>query len=378
MTQNLDLNLPDIPFDSNLVELIMRLEVLRNCVVQLEIDYRLFVQIQAILHMIESLHSARIEGNRTTISDYISSKFDMPTKTDSIKEINNIEKAINYVNECFNSDKNFKISTWFLKELHSITTKDLKNEGSKESGKFRTCNVRIKNALHTPPESYLVSQYVDQLVDWINEEGKIQNQLLKIAIAHHAFTWIHPFDNGNGRISRVLTYAMLKQYGFDMASLLNSTAIFCIDRNKYFDMLQKADENTNEAKQMWCEYVLTGLYNEMLKVSKLMQEEFFIEKIAKPAIKRSYDMHFISEDYKKILELSLTQGVIKSKDIQKLFGEEKTTRQITDLIAKMLELNLIEKTDINSRMYIINLLSRDLARGFVESLHKEHFIEIDE
>ena len=378
MNDILDLKLPEIPFDSDLLELIMKLEVLRNRLAPLEIEPRLFLQIKQIFHMIESLQSARIEGNRTTISDYVTSKFEKTSGMDNIREINNIEEALAYVNECFKTDKNFKISSWFIKELHSIITKDLKTEGSKESGKFRSCNVKIKNALHTPPESYLVTQYMEELVKWINEEGKMQQQLLKIAIAHHAFTWIHPFDNGNGRMSRILTYAMLKQYGFDMAYLLNSTAVFCIDRNKYFDMLQKADENTDDGKRIWCSYVLNGLYNEMSKVSKLMQKQFFTEKIVMPAINRAYELHFINNDYKKVLELSINKDLIKSKDIQQIFSKEKTTRQVTHLITKMVEAGLLQRTDAKARTYVINLLCKDLTRGLIESLYKEQFISVEE
>lgn len=378
MEKVLDLKLPQIPFDSDLLELIVKLEVLRNRIAPLEINPRLFIQVKEIFYMIESLQSARIEGNRTTISDYVSSKFESSSYTENIQEIKNIENAIEYVNSRFRDDENFKISLWFIKELHNIITKDLNIEGSKESGKFRTCNVKIKNALHTPPESFLVNQYMNDLIEWINKNDKMQKQLLKIAIAHHAFTWIHPFDNGNGRMSRILTYSMLKQYGFDMAYLLNSTAIFCIDRNKYFDMLQKADENSNEGKKIWCEYVLNGLYNEMSKVAKLMQKQFFTEKIVKPAINRALNLHFINHDHQKVLELALKNDQIKSKDIQELFGKNKTNRQVTSLIAKMTEANLLQKTDTNARTYVINLLSKDLIRGIIESLHRENFINIEE
>lgn len=376
MSNKLILEIPTISFDSDLVELIMKLEVLRNKNIQPEVSNQLFPQIKKIFYMLESLQSARIEGNRTTVSDYVDSKFTPKIKSEQIEEIKNIEKALDYVNQSFNEDENFKISTWFLKELHSIITKDLNLEGSKESGKFRTCNVKIKNAKHVPPESILVNQYMEDLVDWINSEEKMQGQLLKIAIVHHAFTWIHPFDNGNGRISRILTYAMLRQYGFDMAYLLNSTAVFCIDRNKYFEMLQLADENTNENKICWCEYVLKGLYDEMSKVSKLMQKQFIIDKIAMPAINLALELHRISNDNKKVLELALKNDTIKSKDIQLLFGKEKTTRQVTDLISKMVATNLLNKTEPTARTYTINLLSKDLIRGLIQSLKEEKLIAI--
>ncbi|MBR2069444.1 MAG: Fic family protein [Candidatus Gastranaerophilales bacterium] len=378
MEEKLNLSLPEVDFNSNLVQLILQLEVLRNNAISIETQPILFNQVKAIFHMIESLQSARIEGNRTTISDYVSAKFEKKTNAESIKEIENIENTIDYVNKRYDEDKNFKLSAHFIKELHALITKDLKNEGSKESGKFRTCNVRINNAIHTPPDMFLVNDYMEQLIDWINKDDKTQMQLLKVAIAHHCFTWIHPFDNGNGRMSRILTYTMLRQYGFDMAYLLNSTAVFCMDRNKYFDMLQKADEGDNVGQLAWCEYVLNGINNEMSKVSNLMNKTFFSEKIVKPAINRAYDLHFISNEYKQVLLLSLKQdnSLIKSADIQKLL-KDKTTRQVTSLITKMVETGLLTKPKPKSRMYMINLLSKDLARGVIEALYNEKFISIE-
>ena len=379
MCDKLNLELPKISFDSNLVELIMQLEVLRNQIAPLEINPKLFIQVKEIFHMIESLQSARIEGNRTTISDYVTSKFEENREVENIKEIENIENAINYVNTCFDEDENFKISDKFIKELHYIITDGLKNEGSKESGSYRTCNVKINKAIHTPPNPIAVPGFMQELIEWINKDDKMQMQLLKVAIAHHCFTWIHPFDNGNGRMSRILTYSMLRQYGFDMAYLLNSTAVFCIDRNKYFKMLQIADKNTNDSKVIWCEYVLNGLHKEMSKVSRLMNKQFFIDKIVMPAINKALELHFINSDYKKVLELSLkkSDGLIKSKDIQEILPD-KTPRQIIHLTNKMLAANLLQRTEPKSRTYMINLICKDLTRGIIETLHKEQFISVEE
>ncbi len=60
---------------------------------------------------------------------------------------------------------------------------------------------------------------MEELIDFIEnyEKDKRWYDFLKIAIAHHRFVRIHPFQNGNGRMVRLLTYAMLIKYGFDVA-----------------------------------------------------------------------------------------------------------------------------------------------------------------
>ncbi|WP_171253366.1 Fic family protein, partial [Acinetobacter baumannii] len=65
-----------------------------------------------------------------------------------------------------------------------------------------------------------------------------------VALAHHRFGWIHPFGNGNGRVVRLFTYSLLIKYGFNVTTgggILNPTAVFCNDRNKYYEMLSIAD-----------------------------------------------------------------------------------------------------------------------------------------
>ena len=100
--------MPTISFDSSLVQLIVQLEVLRSKSVSLEMNPELFTQVKSIFHMIESLQSARIEGNRTTISDYVTSKFDNSVEKDNTKEIGNIESAIHYIKDCGQRHRRFQ------------------------------------------------------------------------------------------------------------------------------------------------------------------------------------------------------------------------------------------------------------------------------
>ncbi len=75
-------------------------------------------------------------------------------------------------------------------------------EGSRNPEEFGKIN--MKSSSLTPPDLFLICSYMEELFDFIN----------KIYLAHYKFTWIHPFDNRNGRILRLLTYAMLLKCGF--------------------------------------------------------------------------------------------------------------------------------------------------------------------
>jgi Fic family protein len=127
---------------------------------------------------------------------------------------------------------------------------------------------------------------MDELFDFISNEDSPKYDLLRAAIAHHRFVWIHPFGNGNGRTVRLLTYAMLVKTGFNVniGRILNPTAVFCSNRNDYYNNLSKADSGTEQGVLAWTEYVLKGLKEEIEKIDKLADYSFLRNEILSPAI----------------------------------------------------------------------------------------------
>lgn len=92
-----------------------------------------------------------------------------------------------------------------------------KGEGDLTPGAYRSHAVEIKGASHKPPETQQqIDHYMLELFDFINEETSPKYDLLKMAIAHHRFMWIHPYGNGNGRVGRLFTYALLVKAGFNV------------------------------------------------------------------------------------------------------------------------------------------------------------------
>ncbi|ELI8268688.1 Fic family protein, partial [Yersinia enterocolitica] len=65
---------------------------------------------------------------------------------------------------------------------------------------------------------------------------------------------------------RLLTYSLLIKYGFNVKTsgrVLNPTAVFCNDRERYYSMLAEADTGAVEGLEQWCLYVLTGISAEL-------------------------------------------------------------------------------------------------------------------
>ncbi len=254
------LQLPAISFDMSITDLIMELEKLRYKEFVGMTNPFIFNQIRGIFQMLESVGSSRIEGNNTTIMDYVeNTKIDdspQHTPMEQIKEIQNIENAMRYIED---NIQDIPISAKFIRELHQITVAGLSymKEGAAHPGCFREQNVRIGGSKHIPVDYTQVIPLMEELIEFVNKNDAPKYDLLKIAIAHHRFVWIHPFENGNGRVVRLFTYALLLKLVFKSRErIINPTAVFCSNRDDYYSYLSRADKGTDEGMLAWAEYML--------------------------------------------------------------------------------------------------------------------------
>ncbi len=369
-----ELKLVSPAFDSKLLDAIMELNYLRRSQLHGTTSPYLFFQLKNIFHLLESVGSARIEGNRTTISEYIETKIEhKENSTDTFMEIANVECAMEYIEQSIKTGT--PISNHFIRELHQLTVTDLKNEGDKTPGSYRTWQVNISQSKHIAPEPHMVQSYMDELVDFINGDNEEKFDLIKVAIAHHRFVWVHPFGNGNGRVVRLLTYALLIKYGFRVqdGQLLNPTAVFCNDRDRYYKMLSIADIGTDDSMLQWCEYVLTGVCAEISKINKLLDHDYLVLNILKPAISKGRERELITAIEEKVLKMGVTKQTFKSSDINSL-KLNLSARQVTLLIAKLKSNKLISATKEKGREYFVSFQNNYLMRSLIQQLESENFI----
>jgi Fic family protein len=372
-----DLKMIKPHFDSSITDLIIELDHLRKKRLRGTTRPKIFFQLKDIFHTLESIGSARIEGNRTTIAEYIETKLDSKnTKDEKIIEIKNMEKAMDFID---NNINNTVINRIFLSELHKVVVKNLSStkEGDYTPGIYRTKNLVIANSRHRPPDFTQVTNYMDRFFEFINDNSASKYDLLKTAIAHHRFVWIHPFGNGNGRTVRLFTYAMLVKQGFNVnqGRIVNPTAVFCNNRNKYYDLLSRADSGTEEGILEWCEYVLTGLRKEIDKIDKLLNYDYLSSAILHPAVLFSRERQVITETETKILKVAVDKQVFQASDIRKLFPG-KLPAEISRMLRKLKERKMIVAEKKDSRKYTICFYNNFLLRGIIIMLDKNGFLPI--
>lgn len=370
-----DLKLLNPAFDSPLVDVLTELEHLRRLQLRGDTPPGVFFQIKHIFHMLESLGSARIEGNHTTLADYVEAALTGgPEDNDQLREIWNIERAMKYVEDA--AQPKAALSEQFIRELHSLTVQNLKREGDRTPGAYRVTPVAIAGSAHHPPDAVQVPGYMQELVEFINRDDAPKYDLIKVAQAHHRFSWIHPFSNGNGRVVRLLTYAMLIKYGFNVkhgGRVLNPTAVFCNDRETYYDMLAQADQGDDAALDTWSTYVLQGILAELIKVDRLTHYVYLREKILLPALALSRTRQLITPDEFHILSEVVRLGTARSADLAQSMPQL-STAQRTYQIRKLVERNMLQPVSNGARQYNISFTNNYLLRSVIHYLSAEGFI----
>ena len=366
-------------FESPLTDLIIDLDHLRRKEFVETTPSELFAQMKRLFHTLESIGSARIEGNRTTVAEYIETKIEGGTdRHSSIVEIRNMENAMGFIDETV---RKTTISHAFVAKLHRMVVLGLpkppKGEGDKTPGKYRTIQVRIGGADHLPPDPKDVKPTMEELFSWLNRSDPPKYDLLKIAIAHHRLMWIHPFTNGNGRTGRLLTYALLVKSGsnVDAGRILNPSAVFCSDRNRYYAALSQADYGTDEGILAWCEYVLGGLRNEIEKIDRLLNDDYLKREILFPAIHLARESGQIDKLDAKLLKRGIECGTFQASDWKDLLPG-KAPSEITRTINRLKDRKLLAADGENVRKYVVRFDNNFLLRYVMRMLDEKGFLPI--
>ena len=374
-----DLKLIEPDFGSSLTDLIIELDYLRKKQLGGSTHPKVFFQLKNIFHKLESIGSARIEGNNTTIAEYMETNLsDRKQFSEGIKEIQNIEKSMAFVEE---NIVDYPISRALISEMHKMVVDELmpppQGEGDSTPGQFRQVNLEISKSTHKPPEWLKVNEYMEELLDFVNREDSPKYDLLKTAIAHHRFVWIHPFRNGNGRTVRLFTYAMLVKVGFNVnvGRIINPTAVFCSNRNDYYSYLSAADNGTRAGMLSWIEYVLKGLKEEIEKIDKLSDYEFLRKEILMPSINLSLERKYITDLESKVLKRAVDLQVISAADVKSIFPG-KVDSEVSRQIKKLIDQKMLTQEKEGGRKYVLRFDNSYLLRSIIQLLGDKGFLPV--
>ena len=192
------------------------------------------------------------------------------------------------------------------------------------------------------PDSILIEKEMNQFLDWFNNYLKI-DLVIKAAIAHLWFVTIHPFEDGNGRITRALTDMLLAQSDKSNQRFYSMSAQIRIERKQYYEMLEKTQKGNLDITE-WIKWFLNCLINSLKSTDSTL-----LKVLLKADFWTKHSKTLINERQKKLLNKLFDgfDGKLTSSKWAKIAKCSKDTaiRDINDLIDK----NILQKETAGGR-----------------------------
>jgi Fic family protein len=288
------------------------------------------VKLERQARALSSFASTSIEGNPLPLTDVKELLKDSPKQIrDTQKEVLNYNQALIYVNKKVKAKK-FKLSHEEINHVQGIVTNGLM-ENDEDVGKYRKRPViitdprSINDVRFIPPDYKDVNPLMDNLINFINANiGKI-DPILLAGLFHKQHVIIHPFMDGNGRTTRLITTALLGSKGLDLFEIFSLENYYNQNVTKYFDYVGAIGDYYETAQDLdftrWLEYFSDGILDELKRVQKTLPEfteSLRLEKHHKDILKYIEKHGSISQrEYASISNRSLAA---RKKDFQKLIA----------------------------------------------------------
>lgn len=214
----------------------------------------------------ESFHSCRIEGADTTQEELFDIFRAKRTEKKGDKMILNTYRAVKYLNISKKRDVDTLVNLW------KIVTDGVCDNAGLSGEKFRNGVVVV--GTHQAPEVELLDYCMKQFFQFYHEDN-IESPYIKVGILHFYFVYMHPFCDGNGRISRLLTSDFLIRSGLDNFSALTLSKTINETAQEYYQALEESENEFHDITP-FIQYMLKTIYDNLYEV--LAGQEKYVVK----------------------------------------------------------------------------------------------------
>ena len=285
--------------------------------------------------------STRIEGARMNDKEIGRLLKGLKTNPPKGRDAEEVAGYADLLGRIFDNWKSFKISESYVLQFHKILLNFSKKDKA-HKGKYKTSdNVVVainekgeEKIIFRPTPPYLVKKEMDDIIFWTNKEfdNKQLHSLLIILNFIFEFLAIHPFIDGNGRLSRALTNLLLLQSGYSYIPYISLEEIIEDKKIAYYQSLrttQKKHKTKKEDITPFVDFMLDVMIIQMEKARKLMLSED--------------PLKLISEKQYKILNLFSDETELAVKEIDKKLKNAIPQATIKQALARLVRLKLLEK-----------------------------------
>jgi len=264
--------------------------------------------------VLEAHHSTHIEGTHLTLEQsekLLAGKKVTGVDPDDAKQLLNYRKAFDFVSEYL--DGGGPVTEGLIREIHKHLVTGVRGEKA-EPGQYRkvqnyVVSSKTGEVVYTPPPSLEVPAMMNELVLWLRAEHEV-NPVLMAGLAQFQLVHIHPFVDGNGRTSRLLSTLVLYKTGYDFKRLFTISEFYDRDRMAFYRAIQSVREQGMDMTG-WLEFFVTGLSTQMLEVKEHGEKIIRSDVLAKK--------HKLSMRQRKVIEFLIEKERFTIQEFEGLF-----------------------------------------------------------
>lgn len=226
--------------------------------------------------------STRIEGAKMTDEEIARFLRGLKTKAPKSRDEQEVAGYADLIGRIFDNYKTIKLSENWMLQFHGLLL-HFSEKDKTHKGKYKSANntVVMTNAqgghvvLFNPTSPYLVKPEMEAIIGWTNEQLEKGDTHPLFVIANFIFEFlaIHPFKDGNGRMSRALTNLLLLKAGYSYVPYVSLDEIIEETKAEYYLALratQKFHKTDHEDITPWVDYLLNSLLKQVERARKLM------------------------------------------------------------------------------------------------------------
>ena len=210
--------------------------------------------------MREAVASSGIEGTTSNIAEIYQFQLDgVVNDPDDAREVSNYAKAMRYGLQRL---AKLPVSLRLIRDVHRELLSGVRG-ADRRPGEFRTRQViigrqsaGIEGARYVPPPPGEMMAALHELEAFMHSEPNVP-LLVQLALIHYQFEAIHPFEDGNGRVGRLLITLLLCERGYLTHPLLYLSDYFAEFRQTYVDALLGI--SLNGEWEQWIQFFLTAV-----------------------------------------------------------------------------------------------------------------------
>lgn len=263
--------------------------------------------------VLEAHHTTHIEGTRLTLaqSERLLAGETVPeADPEDARELLNYRRAFEFVHGYLGHGG--PITEGLVREIHKHLVEGVRG-GSAAPGDYRRVQNYVVNSVsgavvYTPPPAHDVPVMMRELVDWLNVPVEV-HPVLASGAAQFQLVHIHPFLDGNGRTSRLLSTLCLYRAGYDFKRLFTISEFYDRDRSAFYRAIQSVRESDMDLTG-WLEYFTAGLATQLDEVKARGERAIRRDLLARE--------HRLSERQAVALDHVMEHGRIMIQDYEAL------------------------------------------------------------